>query len=147
MICITDVSFGESVHIYATGTTMEIDRCASAWLIKRYVDKDAEFQFFAEGEFIKSGISFDTPDSELCRTHNRSTFENIMAKYDISDDRVKKIAKIVHDIEINFWGKKDQQSSNKIERELNKIINDSSNNNACLKNCFDYFDQVHSTKK
>jgi len=68
-------------HLYSTWDTMEVDKCASAWLIKRFVDKEAEFKFFPSGELITEGIPFDTPDSEFRRYHNMSTFESILKKY------------------------------------------------------------------
>jgi len=132
----------ENPHIYSTGTVLELDRCASAWLIKRFVDKDAVFQFFPDGDFIKNGIPFDTPDSGLCRTHNMSTFAVIVEKYKISDKSVDKIGKYIHDIEINFWGKKRFQESLNVSREVNKIIRNSKNNDECLTRCFLYFDQL-----
>jgi hypothetical protein len=129
-------------HIYSTGMSMEPDKCASAWLIKRKIDKDAVFIFFPDGELITKGIPFDSPESTLSRTHNLSTFEVIKNKYKISDQYLDKIAIYIHDIEVNFWGKKQSPDSNIIKMELNKIIDSSSNNEECLIKCFDYFDTL-----
>ena len=129
-------------HIYSTGISMEPDKCASAWLIKRRIDKEAVFIFFPDGELITKGIPFDSPESILSRTHNLSTFEVIKNKYDIKDKYLDKIAIYIHDIEVNFWGKKQSQTSNKIKMELNKIIDNSSNSEECLKKCFVYFDTL-----
>jgi len=137
-----DLYSQENVHIYSTGSIMEIDRCASAWLIKRFVDKDAVFQFFPDGEIVEVGIPFDTPDAELSRTHRRSTFEVIMNKYKIIDKRLDMLGKSIHDIEINFWGKKDLSESDVLAAEVNQIINQAENNNDCFQKCFIYFDKV-----
>lgn len=128
-------------HLYSTGSILELDRCASAWLIKRFIDPLAEFKFFPDGEFIKEGIAFDTPDAELFRTHNRATFEVIMEKNGIKDKKITQLAGYIHDIEINFWGKKQNQDSTKIEIEVNQIIRSAKNNEECLQKCFLYFDR------
>ncbi|MHC4674634.1 MAG: chromate resistance protein ChrB domain-containing protein [Planctomycetota bacterium] len=61
-------------HLYSTGSILELDRCASAWLIKRYVDKDADIRFFAEGGLYEESTNFSTPDSKMNSTHNQSAF-------------------------------------------------------------------------
>ena len=128
-------------HLYSTGSVMEVDRCASAWLIKRFVDEDAIFKFIPEGELIRNGIAFDTPDAELCRTHNLSTFEVILDQYRISDKRLDQLAENIHDIEINFWGNKQSRRSCEVKRVVNEIIKTSENNEECLSKCFQYFDR------
>jgi hypothetical protein len=130
----------DASHLYSTGSILEFDRCASAWLIKRFIDPKAEFKFFPDGEFIKEGIAFDTPDAGLFRTHSRATFEVIMEKYGIKDQKIVQLAEYIHDIEINFWGKKQNQESLKIDTEINQIIRSAKNNAECLKKCFLYFD-------
>ncbi len=128
-------------HLYSTGSTLELDRCASAWLIKRYVDKDAVFKFFADGDLIEEGTAFDTPDSRLTRTHNMATFEVIIKTYGISDQRVRKLAAIIHDVEVNFWGTKQSQHSRIVEKDINRIIAESKDNDEGLEKCFRYFDR------
>ena len=120
---------------------MEVDRCASAWLIKRFVDKDAIFKFIPEGQLIRNGIAFDTPDADLCRTHNLSTFEVILDKYRISDKRLDQLAENIYDIEINFWGDKQSRKSYKVKLAVDEIIKTSKNNEECLSKCFQYFDR------
>jgi hypothetical protein len=128
-------------HLYSTGSTLELDRCASAWLIKRYVDKDAVFKFFADGDLIEEGTAFDTPDSNLTRTHNQATFEVILKAYKISDQRVHRLAAIIHDVEVNFWGNKQFQQSRIVEKDINRIIAGSKDNDEVLEKCFRYFDR------
>ena len=93
----------ESSHIYSTWDILEIDSAASAWLIKRFIDKDAVFKFYPKGEFITEGIPFDTPDAELRRRHGLSCFESIIKKYNVEDPKLLYIGTLVHEIEINYW--------------------------------------------
>ncbi|MCP4023352.1 MAG: chromate resistance protein, partial [Desulfobacteraceae bacterium] len=71
VICFTLMFWSLAVaddDLYSTGRMMEVDRCASAWLIKRHINPQAQFMFFEDGQLITQGISFDTPDSKFCRT-------------------------------------------------------------------------------
>jgi len=131
------------LHVYSTGTILEIDRCASAWLIKRFVDKDARFVFLSDDELlITDSIPFDTATARLRRTHNQSTFEVIRDIYKIMDSNVDTIASIIHGIEINFWNNTGKDETGQFERDMRKIIKNAANNNAALKESFLYLDKV-----
>ena len=134
---------GEKRHIYSTWDIMEIDTCASAWLIKRFVDENAEFKFYPKGEFITEGIPFDTPDAELRRRHGMSTFENIAAKYKIDDEGVVKIGKIIHEIEINYWGPRLDNEAKQIDESIKRIIVESGNPAECLEKSFIVLDDFY----
>ena len=130
-------------HLYSTGRLMEIDRCASAWLIKRYIDKKAQFAFFDDGELIARGTAFDTPDARFCRTHSMSTFEILMRHYNISDPALKTLAGAIHDIEINYWsGKKDSALASELMNNIKTIIRANPDPALCLQISFAYFDQL-----
>ena len=84
VICISDindVSANAENHIYATWDGFEADKCASIWLIMRFVDPDAKIKFYPKGTPITSGIAFDTPDAALRRYHNMAAFESIARHY------------------------------------------------------------------
>lgn len=130
----------EKKHLYVTWEVMEVDKSASAWLIKRFVDQEAEFEFIPNGEMVTEGIPFDTPDSEFRRSHNLSTFETILKKHEITDADLVYIGKITHEIEINFWGERKLEESEKVEREVKEIISDSKDGHECFHRSFIYFD-------
>ncbi len=130
-------------HIYSTCDVIEMDTCASAWLIKRFVDKEAVFKFYPKEEFIEEGTPFDTPDAEFRRTHNMSTFETILQKYNIKDPKLIKIGKIIHDIEINYWAGKLEPESEKINRDILNIIKNSKIPEESFKKSFTYFDNLY----
>ncbi len=142
-----NTSNNKESHLYSTWDTMEVDKCASAWLIKRFIDKEAEFKFFPSGELITEGIPFDTPDSEFRRYHNMSTFESILKKYKIKDSSLIYIGKIMHDIEINFWGKKVIKETEEVEKEVRKIIDNSKDGHECFRRSFIYFDNLYNKLK
>jgi len=79
-------------HVY-------VDRVACPWLIKRFIDPNAEFRFIPWlGTELKpeDGIPFDIPGVELSHHDNKCSFEAIIEKYNLKDDpALLELAKIV----------------------------------------------------
>ncbi len=134
-------------NIYTTWENMEIDKCASAWLIKKFIDKNAAFKFFPKGELITEGIPFDVPEAEIRRYHNLSAFEYLMKKYNITDPAVRKIGEIIHDLEINYWGTKSVKDSQKISDAVQEIIETSTSPENSLEKSFMFFDNLYLKKR
>jgi hypothetical protein len=132
---------GQTQHIYSTGETLELDRVASAWLIKRYVAPAAEFKFFPEGQLITEGIAFDTPDAQMQRTHKLATFEVIKNRYQIPDPKLNALTAIVHNAEINFWTAEQEPQAAALVQRINQAIKSSKGKDACLAQCFTIFDE------
>jgi hypothetical protein len=145
LLCIPFIISGQTAQttVYSTWENMEIDKCASAWLIKRFADKNAVFKLFPKGALITEGIPFDTPEAEMRRYHNISTFEYIVKKYKINDIAVAKLAAIIHDIEINYWGAKKRKESDAINEVVKKIIKSSLTAQETLKRTLTYFDELY----
>jgi hypothetical protein len=133
----------DDANLYVTGKVMEIDRCASAWLIKKHVNTAAGFDFLDDEDLMRSSaIQFDTPFAALRRTHRLSTFESIIEKYSIKNGRVTSIAAMIHDIEINFWNKQEKRDVQQFEHELKQIIETTKDNTVALQGCFKYLDSL-----
>ncbi len=78
---------------WITRERVKVDRVACPWLIKRFVDKDAEFYFVSAdqvtGEAERLGaIPFDVPDVELGHHGKACSFEAILQKYKLDGDPV-----------------------------------------------------------
>jgi hypothetical protein len=90
-----------------------VDRIASAWLIKNYVDKQAEF-VFVPAEKLKSSMSdlkaipFDSNDAELNHFTDKGveyvTFDAIIRKYKLTDQSLLELAKIVRGADAKLSG-------------------------------------------
>lgn len=85
---------------WVTREHVHVDRTACPWLIKKFVDKQAEFIFVpAEKiqEVVKkeSAIPFDAPNVELGHHGEKCSFDAVIAKYKIKDPAVSELAKIV----------------------------------------------------
>lgn len=126
--------------VFATWEDFEADKCASIWLIRRFVAPSAMIRFFPKGEVIQEGIPFDTPDAELRRYHNRSTFETLLAHYHLSDQKLVLLGKIIHDIEVNTWERKAFAESYQIQGDVRQIISDSKHPDGIASQCQQYFD-------
>ncbi len=78
----------------------KIDRLACPWLIKNFVDKDAEFIYVPFNQVISkakklNAIPFDILDVEFTHYNDQCTFDYIVKKYAITDPAVSIIATIV----------------------------------------------------
>jgi len=78
----------------------KIDRIASPWLIKKFVDKEAEFIYVPFSEVLDkakelNAIPFDIPNVEFTHYEEKSTFDYIVKKYEIKDPAILIIADIV----------------------------------------------------
>ena len=76
------------------------NECSSLWLIRNFVDSEAEFAFVSRDYLWKENeIPLVLPGAELSPQMGITTFELIIQKYKIKDKIVHQIASIIHDIE------------------------------------------------
>jgi hypothetical protein len=86
---------------WITRSHVHVDRVACPWLIRRFVDNEAEF-LFVPAAMVKptalqeDAVPFDVPDVELGHVEGRCSFESIILKYDLKDPALLRLAKIVH---------------------------------------------------
>jgi hypothetical protein len=87
---------------WVTRENAKVDRIACPWLIRRFVDAEAEFFFVPTSEVMKvseqiGAIPFDVKSAELGHVDGRCSFESIILKYNLSGDpALAALAKIVH---------------------------------------------------
>ncbi|MBI5056487.1 MAG: chromate resistance protein [Nitrospirae bacterium] len=88
---------------WATRKRPFVDRMASAWLIKRFIDKKAAFKFIDEKDLAalnKATVAFDVRDGEFTHVGDMCTFEALVMTFGIKDRAVKKIAGLVHELDM-----------------------------------------------
>ena len=96
---------------WITRERVKVDRVACPWLIKKFVDPEAEI-IFAPAQDVahtaerEGAIPFDVPDVELGHHDGKCTFEAIVEQYKITDPAVHLLAKIVHgaDVQHDLYG-------------------------------------------
>lgn len=78
-----------------------IDRMASAWLIRRFIDHDAEFAFGdPKGRGQAGTVTFDTFEGHFTHEGDRCTFEGLCARFGLKDARLSDLAELVHDLDL-----------------------------------------------
>ena len=91
---------------WVTRERPKVDRIACPWLIKRFVDTDAEFLYVAVDEVSavaqrEGAIPYDVKDVELGHVDGRCSFESIMVKYGLEDPGLKRLGQIVHGADVS----------------------------------------------
>ena len=88
---------------WATRKNPFVDRMASAWLIKRYIDPKASFKFIDERDVASldnTTLAFDMRGALFTHVGDLCTFEVLVRSFGIKDKAVKQIAEIVHDLDV-----------------------------------------------
>jgi len=87
---------------WVTRTGVKVDRIASAWLVRRFIDDRAHFKFVTQPYAPAPGeIRFDMPGGELTHEADRCTFEVILARAGLRAPGLTELAEIVHDIDLH----------------------------------------------
>jgi hypothetical protein len=85
---------------WVTRPRPHVDRVASAWLIKRFIDAEAVFVFAPPAEFPADAIPFDAPGVELSHQGEDCTFETLVKRAHLRDRRLIRLAEIVHEADL-----------------------------------------------
>src|SRR6266849_436457 len=90
---------------FVTRKNAAVDRIACPWLIRRFVDKDAEF-LYVDPAAVQSvareqeAIPYDVEGAELGHVEGRCSFESIVLKYNLDDPGLARMARIVHGADV-----------------------------------------------
>jgi hypothetical protein len=88
-------------RLWVTRPRPGVDRMASAWLIRRFIDPDARFGFAADREAVAyQGVPFDMFGVDFSHQGDGCTFETLCAVFEIRDSAVSRVAAIVHDLDL-----------------------------------------------
>ena len=85
---------------WVTRARPKVDRVACPWLIKRFVDPQAEFLYVPGDQVMEvakhdGAIPFDVPNVELGHNGPECSFDAIMKKYNLTDRALQRLARIV----------------------------------------------------
>lgn len=88
-------------RVWVTRPRPGVDRCASAWLIRRFIDSKARFAFAPEDQVPKRSVPFDMfHENGFGHRGDDCSFETLQKEFRIIDRRVKVIAEIIHDADL-----------------------------------------------
>jgi hypothetical protein len=130
-------------QIFSTWEGFEPDKCASIWLIQRFVSPKAVIKFYPKSDIIKEGIPFDTPNAKLRRYVNKSTFESLLHHYKLADPKLIHIGKIIHDIEINIWERKLMPETFTVIDFINSLLGETTDDQQIIKKGNAFFDDLY----
>lgn len=95
---------GASVHyegrLWVTRPRPGVDRMASAWLIRRFIDSKARFAFITDVKTAGDALPFDMFGAGFGHEQDRCTFETLATRFGIADPAVTRLAGIVHDLDL-----------------------------------------------
>lgn len=88
-------------RLWVTRPRPGVDRMASAWLIRRFIDPRARFGFAADREAVPAdAIAFDMFGVDFSHQGDGCTFETICSVFGIQEPAVGRVAAIVHDLDL-----------------------------------------------
>ncbi len=132
---------------WVTRRDPHIDRLASGWLIKRFIDNRPRFQFVTEGEAVENAITFDMVGANFTHQGEDCTFETLVRSFGLDEDSaLRQIAEIVHDIDLkdNKFNSLEASGVNAVVRGLAAVKRD---DNERLKQSLLVFDGLYELFK
>lgn len=87
---------------WATRRRLWVDRVASAWLIRRFIDPDARFTWLDQpADCPKTALGFDFDGATFTHVGNRVTFETLLASFGLSEDAaLRRLGAMVHQLDV-----------------------------------------------
>jgi hypothetical protein len=112
---------------WATRRGCHVDRTACVWLIKRYLDSEAEFYFFGDPAEAPEGAElFDVAGARLSHHGDDCSFETFLKEYELEDPILTEIAEIVHDADLmdEKYGRPESEGLDAIIRGMQLTLPD-----------------------
>jgi hypothetical protein len=132
-------------RVWVTRSGVFVDRIASAWLIRRFIDRDARFKFVADAKTRRQAneLRFDMFEGEFTHVGDRCTFETLLERFALTDPALQAIGEIVHDIDLKDekFGREDAAG---IERVLSGIAAANADDDARLARGEQLFDELYA---
>jgi len=90
---------------WVTREHAKVDRVACPWLIRKFIDPEAEFLFVAPDEVLnvaarEDAHSYDAPNAKYTHRDGKCSFETLIEEYELGDAGLARLAKIVHGADV-----------------------------------------------
>jgi hypothetical protein len=129
---------------WVTRPRPHVDRIASAWLIKRFVDPEAEFVFAPPDQIPGDAIPFDMAGVDFGHQGEDCTFETLLRRTGLRDRKLAVLAEIVHEADI-----KDQKFAREeargIDLALRALLSVIKDDHEALAHGLTLFDGLYAT--
>jgi hypothetical protein len=130
-------------RIWLTRARPEIDRVGSAWLVRKFIDPEAQFTFASKPAAEPSAVSFDMLDAEFAHVGDDCTFETLTKRFRIRDKAVEKIGEMIHDADLDD-AKFQRVEAIGIDRVLKGWAKEGLPDEEILRRGFECFDALYS---
>ena len=128
---------------WVTRPGVKIDRMASAWFIRRFVDPKARFRFADPSTPKKEGeLRFDMLGGDFTHEQDRCTFETLVGRIGLPDKGVRAIAEIVHDLDLKD-GKFGRAETAGVRMMLDGLMARTENDDERIERALVLFDDLH----
>jgi hypothetical protein len=131
---------------WVTRRGIQVDRIASAWFIRRFLDAKARLRFIDPGadEVQAEEIRFDMVDGDFTHEEDRCTFETLVLRTGIKDPALTRLAEVVHDIDIKD-GKFGHPETSGVQQLLLGMLMANRDDEARLDRGFALFDDLYQS--
>lgn len=133
---------GAGPRVFWSRVPLEPDTLASAWLIRRFIDPQAEIRFVPRGADPPAGIAFDVPLVDLSRTADASTFHVIRDAYGLQDPRLDRLERLMDEIEIRRWHAEPGEAARALEGCLLDLLDHADGPHAAVDAAAPLFDRL-----
>ncbi len=132
--------------MWLTRPRPEIDRVASAWLIKRFIDPKARFVFAPKPEDHPDAIPYDMVDVEFTHHGDDCTFETLLKRFSLTERTLRRLGEMIHEADLND-GKFAVVEAIGIDRMLKGLGHLGWNDEQILQHGFVSFDALYARLK
>jgi hypothetical protein len=130
---------------WVTREGVHIDRIASAWLIRRFIDSQAHFKFVPSRGYVprKGELRFDMADAEYTHAGDDCTFQTLARRFGLMSRALRTIGEIVHDIDCKdeLFGRPETAG---VESLIRGLVRSSDDDNARIERGAAILDDLHA---
>ncbi len=132
-----------SGRTWVTRPGVKVDRIATAWFIRRFIDPKAKFRFASpDSRFAKDELRFDMVGGDYTHDGDRCTFETLVRAAGLPDRGVKAIGEIVHDLDLKD-GKFGRAEAPGVARMIEGLVSRYPSDDDRFEKGFAMFDDLH----
>ena len=124
-----------------------VDRMASAWLIRSFIDGQARFSFINTGHPLPEDgdqVTYDIARGDFTHVNNLCTFEVLQIAFDLQDQGLAKLSEIVHAIDLHDESRRYPEAEG-VEKILKGIQKTASDSDSALKKGMDVIDALYAS--
>jgi hypothetical protein len=129
---------------WVTRPRPHVDRIASAWLIRRFIDPDAVFAFAPPADFPPDAVPFDAPGVELSHHGEDCTFETLIKRARLRDRRLARLAEVAHEADLHD-GKYPHEEARGIDVAIRALLAASPDDSQVLTQGLALFEGLYAT--